>query len=118
MNRRPADLLQLVLCLVVACAFVACATTPQTAVAVTTAGAAAVAGIVEAVRPFLSDEQFARLAVTADTIDGTVGATRAAVGAIADAVAALRHATTEQAATIAAQAAQLAEAPTTRELYA
>ncbi len=70
-------------------AFAACATPAETAAAIGAVGASVV-GIVDAIGPLLPPEQLAKLQATAASIDGTVEATRVALGAVADVVTAFK----------------------------
>lgn len=81
--------LKILLCALASVMLVACATPEQTA-AVATAGAGALIGFVDALRPMLSPEQAAKLSTIAGNVEGVVQATTSAVGAIAEAVASVR----------------------------
>lgn len=81
-----------------------CATPAETTAAVA-AGVASVSAIVKAVAPLLSPEMQAKLYATANSVDGTVAATRDALVVLVDAVTTIKagvgaelakHATTAQ----------------------
>lgn len=109
------------LCILIGCVLLAaCATPEQTAAAVAAVGGTATA-LIDALKPVLSPEQLAKLHATAGHIDGTVSSVQTAVGALADAVAAVKHATESNFATVSDGATKLAQQvaglPDRAELY-
>lgn len=75
-----------------------CTATPAEAVAAISAGVGAAAAFVRELTPLLSPEMQAKLSATASSIDGTVEATKMAIGVIADAVTQFKTAVGSQAA--------------------
>lgn len=97
-----------------------CASTAQTAAAITAVGASA-AAIIDAIAPMLPPETLAKLQVAAASIDGTVQATATAVSTIADAIMQLKGSMgaqlTEQAKGLQAAVVQIGSMPSREEVY-
>lgn len=89
------------------CFLLASCATPEAASATATAVAASAVALVDALTPLLTPEQLAKLHATADSIDGTVQATKTAVTIIADSIAAMKASVGDK---IAQHAEQLAKA--------
>ncbi len=78
---------------------------------------ASVAAIIAAVKPLLSPEQAAKLALIANNIDGTVQATATAVSTIVDVITSVKANATEQFTTIAKHAADVQAALASKPSY-
>jgi len=98
----------------------ACTTTAETTAAITAVGASASA-FVKALSPMLAPEIQAKLMALATSIDGTAGATVAAVGTIADTIVQLKSNVGSQfaqhAECLAKTANEVAALPSRSEVY-
>jgi hypothetical protein len=98
----------------------ACTTTEGAVAAVAAVGASAVE-LINAVSPLLSEEQQAKLMTVATQIDGGIGATKTAVGVIADCISTLKSSTgaafAEHAKNLQSLASTVSDAPSREEVH-
>lgn len=98
-----------------------CSAPPAALASGIAAAGASVVGIIQAIEPLLPPEQVAKLHATAQSIDGTVQATQAALGAVADVITSFKGAVgaqmTQHVEALNKTAAAVAELPSRAEVY-